>query len=75
VTEFSRAQIDDARRLILAKCEEMVQAAPQSFYPSTTDAIRAAAFELVVERRLPFELAKAALPEALAFVARRRTAE
>jgi hypothetical protein len=69
LTDFSRAQLDDARRLILARYGEMVQAARESFYGSTVDAIRAAAFELVVERQLTLELAWAALPEAIEWVA------
>jgi len=69
LTDFSRAQLDDARRLILARYGEMVQAARESFYGSTVDAIRAAAFELVVERQLTLELAWAALPKAIEWVA------
>ena len=57
------------RRLILARYGEMVQAARESFYGSTVDAIRAAAFELVVERQLTLELAWAALPKAIEWVA------
>ena len=67
MTDFSRAQLDDA---ILARYDEMVQAARQSFYASTADAIRAAARELVAERWLTSELAEAAVTEAIALAAR-----
>jgi hypothetical protein len=76
VTDFSREQIEDARQRILTRYGEMVQGARQSFYDSTASAIRAAAGELIVEGRLTFELAKVAVPEAIAFAARcGRTAE
>ena len=55
VTEFSRAQIDDARRLILARYGEIVEPNRDSIYGSTVDAIRAAAFELVVGRQLTLD--------------------
>ena len=71
MTDFSPAQLDEARRLVLARYGEMVEAARDSIYGSTVDAIRAAAFELVVERQLTLDLAQAALPEAIEWVAQR----
>jgi hypothetical protein len=70
LTDFSRAQLDDAPAAHPSQVRRDGPGRPRVvLYGSTVDAIRAAAFELVVEHQLTLELAWAALPKAIEWVA------